>query len=81
LEKETVNTPESSNIASYAYDHERGVFTVEYKNKTNAIVATWEYAAPPKVFDGANDVLAIGGSIGKYIRSCVINHFEGKKIS
>ena len=49
-----ITTPDSSNVASYAYSPARSVFTVEYKDKDGNITATWEYVrVPPERFEEA----------------------------
>lgn len=72
-----VPTPDSSNIASYAYAPARSVFIVEYKDKDGNITATWEYEkVPPHIMDQAR----AAESIGKFIRSRVQGYYEGRKI-
>lgn len=75
---QAIQTPESSNIASYAYAPARSAFIVEYKDKDGNVTATWEYAmVPPKIFDEAR----AAESIGKFIRSRVVGYYDGKKVS
>jgi hypothetical protein len=82
MSDETIQTPDSSNIASYAYSPTRSVLTVEFKNKAGAIVATWEYAkVPPVRKEDLDRVRAEGGSLGKFIRSRIIGYYDGQKVN
>lgn len=72
-----ITTPDSSNIASFAYAPTRSVFIVEFKDKAGNITATWEYVkVPPQVFEEAKQA----ESIGRFIRMRIIGYYEGKEI-
>lgn len=73
-----IETPDSSNIASFAYSPARSVLIVEYKDKDGNITATWEYQrVPPERFEEAKKT----DSIGRYIRARILGYYEGKKVS
>lgn len=70
-------TPDSSNIASFAYATARSALIVEFKDKAGNITVTWEYEkVPPHIFEEMKNVV----SVGSFLRARVIGYYEGRKI-
>lgn len=73
-----ITTPDSSNIASFAYAPARSVLIVEFKDKAGNVTSTWEYdKVPPQIFVDAKRA----ESIGRFIRMRVIGYYEGREIA
>lgn len=76
VETDKVSTPESSNIASFAYAPTRSALIVEFKDKSGRVTAIWEYEkVPPHIFDEMKNVV----SVGSFLRCRVIGYYEGRK--
>jgi len=77
MSDDKITTPDSSNIASFAYAPARSAFIVEFKDKAGNIMATWEYEkVPPQVFAEAKQA----ESIGRFVRMRIIGYYEGREI-
>jgi hypothetical protein len=68
---ETVETPDSSNLARYGYRSLDDVLFVEFKSGEK-----WEYAAPRAVFDEMRKA----ESAGSFFHARVKKQFKGRKV-
>ena len=72
MDTKTINTPTSSNIASYSYSPACGVLRVEFKNG-----AMWEYErVPESIFDE----LRKASSVGSFLASRIKGYYDGRKV-